>query len=97
MAPSPPRKGPSMAALRLCMDRIAPPRRDRHVQFDLPPIATSIDAVVASTTLVAAVSAGELTPSEASDLGKLLEAHVRVIEAAEFEERLAKLEARSSQ
>jgi hypothetical protein len=86
-----------MAALRLCLDRLAPVRRDRHVPFDLPAIGTPGDAVGASMAIVAAVSAGELTPSEAADLGKLLEAHVRVIEAAEFEDRLAKLEARLSQ
>jgi hypothetical protein len=85
-----------MAALRLCMDRLAPVRRDCHVPFDLPTIGTPADTVGASTAIVAAVSAGELTPSEAADLGKLLEAHVRVIEAAEFEDWLAKLEARSA-
>ena len=86
-----------MTALRICLDRLAPVRRDRHVPFDLPAIATPSDAVGASTAIVAAVSAGELTPSEAADLGKLLEAHVRVIEAAEFEDRLNKLEARLTQ
>jgi hypothetical protein len=86
-----------ITALRICLDRLAPVRRDRHVPFDLPSIGTPADAVGASTAIVAAVSVGELTPSEAADLGKLLEAHVRVIEAAEFEDRLAKLEARLSQ
>ena len=27
-----------MAALRLCMDRLAPPRKDRPVMFELPTI-----------------------------------------------------------
>src|SRR4051812_30238750 len=42
-------------ALRLCLDRIAPARRDRHVPYALPLIATAADAVTASSALVAAV------------------------------------------
>src|SRR3954447_20439553 len=60
-------------ALRLCLDRIAPARKDRHVPFALPAITTAADAVTASSALVAAVADGELTPSEASELGKLVE------------------------
>ena len=39
-----------------------------------------------------AVASGELTPSEAAELGKLIEAHVRAIEVTEIQERLARLE-----
>jgi len=39
------------------------------------------------------VASGELTPSEAAELGKLVEAHVRAIEATEFQQRLEYLEA----
>jgi hypothetical protein len=41
---------------------------------------------------VAAVAEGELTPSEAGELGKLVEAYVKALEATEFDERLGKLE-----
>ena len=40
-----------------------------------------------------AVASGELTPSEAAELGKLIEAHVKAVEATEIEARLRKLEA----
>ena len=79
-------------ALRMCMDRIAPPRKDRHVPFALPTIETAADAVKASAALVAAVAEGELTPSEASDLGKLVETVIRGIELTDVQERLTKLE-----
>ena len=46
----------------------------------------------ASAALLAAVASGELTPSEAAELGKLVEAHVRAIEVTEIQERLARLE-----
>lgn len=80
-------------ALRLCLERIAPARKDRPVTFALPPIDGVADAAQASAALLAAVASGDLTPSEAAELGKLIEAHVRVIEAVELEARLRKLEA----
>lgn len=82
-------------ALRLCLDRLAPARKDRPVLFRLPPIATTADVVKASAALLEAVAAGELTPSEAAELGKLVEAHVRAVEVVEIQERLARLEDRA--
>jgi hypothetical protein len=82
-----------MVALRLCMERTISPRKDRPVLFALPPVETTGDVVKASAALLGAVASGELTPSEAAELGKLVEAHVRAIEATEIQERLARLEA----
>ena len=79
-------------ALRLCLDRIVPPRRDRPVHFELPPMCEAKDAVGASAAIVGAVAMGELTPSEAAELSKIVESYTRVLQAAEFESRLAKLE-----
>ena len=85
-------KAGDLAAIRICMDRIVPARRDRHVIFELPKIETPADAVKACSALLEAVADGALTPSEASELGKLIDACVRSIEASEFEERLSRLE-----
>ena len=71
-----------MQALRLCLDRLVPPRKDRPVSF----------AAKASAALVAAVSIGQITPSEAVELGRLLESYVKTLEATDLEERLKKLE-----
>ena len=79
-------------ALRICMDRIIPSRKDRPIHFELPAIRSASDATKASAALVAAVAEGKLTPSEASELAKLIDTCVRSIEATEFEERLVKLE-----
>ena len=84
-------------ALRLCMDRLLPARRDRHVTFALPSIETAADAAKAAGALLLAVSAGEITPQEAAELGKLIEGYVKALEASEFEERLARLEQRTTQ
>ena len=85
-------KGGDMAALRLCLDRIVPPRKDRHVAFALPAMNEPVDAVKGLASIVAAVASGELTPSEASELTKLVEGYARVLETVDHEERLRALE-----
>lgn len=87
-------KAGDLTALRLCLDRLAPVRKDRPISFDLPPINDAADAVKASAAVLAAVAGGDLTPSEAAELGKLIESYVKALEATEFEKRLRKLEAR---
>jgi Family of unknown function (DUF5681) len=81
-----------MAALRLCLDRILPPRKDSPVAFDLPQMKTLNDAVPAMGALVKAVGRGDLTPTEAAELTKMVQAFAKIIETAELEERVRKLE-----
>lgn len=81
-----------ITALRLCMDRLAPVRRDRPVTFDLPKIETADDLPKATQAVMEAVAAGELTPSEAAELGKLVDAHAKAIEVTDLHRRLAALE-----
>jgi len=50
------------------------------------------DAVNASAAIVGAVAAGDLTPSEAAELSKVVDGYARTLQAAEFEERITKLE-----
>jgi hypothetical protein len=79
-------------ALRLCIDRLAPARKDRPVWFDLPKMNEARDAVNASAAIVAAVAGGDLTPSEAAELSKVIDGYARSLQTVEFEERLSKLE-----
>jgi hypothetical protein len=90
-------KSGDTVALRLCLDRLAPVRKDRPVTFALPKIETTADLPKASAALLEAVASGELTPSEAAELGKLVEAHVRAIEATELQARLERLERLTTQ
>lgn len=85
-------KAGDMQALRLCMDRLAPPRRDSPVAFNLPEMSTVSDAVLAMGALLKAVAEGDLTPTEASELTRIVQAFAKIIETAEFEERIRKLE-----
>jgi hypothetical protein len=81
-----------MAAIRLCMDRLAPARKGEPVAFELPPLDKPADSVAAAAEIVAGVAAGELTPSEAADLAKVVDVYVRAIATTAFDERLTKLE-----
>ena len=79
-------------ALRLCLERIAPPRRDVPVAFDLPPMTTARDAAKAAGAVLGAVAAGDLTPTEGAHVMALVETYRRTLETTELEARLAALE-----
>ena len=79
-------------ALRLCLDRIAPPRKDSPVQFPMPPMKTAHDAAQAAGAVLEAVSMGELTPTEGAAVMALLDSFRRVLEVTELEARVAALE-----
>jgi hypothetical protein len=81
-------------ALRLCLERILPPRKDRPIPFSLPALKTAADAAQATAAIVRAVATGELTPTEATELSRLVETFARTLEVSEFEARLAALEQR---
>ena len=85
-------KAGDLTALRLCLDRILPPRKDRPVAFELPAIASGKDAANALSAVLAAVSRGEITPSDAGEVTKLLDAYVKAFETAELSERIERLE-----
>ena len=70
-----------------------PARKDRLIEFSLPPIEKAADLTRAIGALLAAVAEGELTPSEAAELGKLVDAHVKAIEVTDIQDRLTRLEA----
>lgn len=72
-------KAGNAAALRICFDRVAPPRNGRPVPFALPPLACRADVVDAARRIVTGVADGELTPEEAQDLFRVVEAFDRVL------------------
>ena len=82
-----------VGALRLCLQRLLPARRDLPVEFDLPDIVTIADAERASSAVLAAVAKGELTPGQGESMMRLLAAHRQMVETGDLERRLAALEA----
>ena len=80
-------------ALRLCLERIMPARKDRPVTFALPKLEIAADAVKATAALVEAVARGDITPAEAAELSKLVEGFTRAVEVHDIQVRLERLEA----
>ena len=80
-------------ALRLCLERIVGPYRERAVEFTMPPIGSAADLAGAMAAVAGATAQGAVTPREAMQLGHVFEAYVRAVEATEFERRLRVLEA----
>jgi hypothetical protein len=83
-------------ALRLCLERILPPRKDRPVSFSLPQLGTVTDAPAATAAIVAAVASADITVSEASELAKLVDTYVRAVEASDLDKRLRAIEEKMS-
>lgn len=84
-------------AIRLCMERLVPVRKDRHVSFALPKIETAADIPKATAALLEAVASGEITPAESADIGRAVDAHLKAIETHELTERLNRLDGATEQ
>jgi hypothetical protein len=82
--------------LRALLSTLVPPRRERTVEFELPKIESAVDALKASSAVISACAAGELSPYEASEIMGLISTHVRAIEVVELEVRVAALEKKHS-
>ena len=80
-------------ALRLCLERVCPPRKDTPVSFTLPDISKATDAAGAAAGILHAVAAGELTPLEATSVMGLVDSYRRTLEVGEIELRIEALEA----
>ena len=83
-----------VTALKLCLERLAPVRRDAAVSVDLPEVNGASDLLAASSAVVTALSHGQITPAEADAFMSSLSAHQRFIETFELEARLEKVEKR---
>jgi hypothetical protein len=79
-------------ALRMCLDRIGPPRRERAVPIKLPPVNDAADLAGTMTAIIAAAGEGAISPDEGGRLARLVEIFLRAVETRDFERRLQLLE-----
>src|SRR5256885_7888037 len=79
-------------ALRLCIERLTPACRDAAIQIRLPKTVTAKDVDAAEQTVLGAVAAGRLTPSEGESLMNILENRRKSIETVELLPRIEQLE-----
>jgi hypothetical protein len=67
-------------AMRLCVERLLPPCRERTVKFTLPPIESVSDVSAAMRAVTAALAKGNITPGEAATIAGVVETFARAIE-----------------
>ena len=73
-------------ALRLCIERILPPCRERAVRFELPPIENAADVSAAMNAVTAALARGIITPGEAERIANVVETFARAIDTTKRRE-----------
>ena len=83
-----------LGALRVCLERLVPPRKEALVHLELPEVKEAADLPAATEAIIAAAAHGEITPGEARDLCALVDVHRKALEATDIEARLAALEAK---
>ena len=78
--------------MRLCLERILPPCRERMVKFVLPSIESAADIAAAMKAVTSALAAGLITPGKAARIAAVVDTFVRAIETSDFERRLQLVE-----
>lgn len=87
-------EGGDVAMMRLCIERLIPPRKDRPINFDLPALTSTQDASLAQLKILESVAKGELTPDEGGQITKMIENYADTVRLSELEARIAEMEAR---
>ncbi len=85
--------GGDVTALRLCLERILPARKEAALApIEIPKVEGAADLPQLTSTILDAVAAGRITPGEGQSLAALANAHARTLEVAELEQRITALE-----
>src|SRR5262249_41288650 len=85
-------KSGDAAALRLVLERLIPPVRERRLALQIPKVETPAGITAAIGGVLEAVGAGMITPGEGQALAGLLETQRKAVETLELEARLAAIE-----
>lgn len=80
--------------LRLCVERLAPIRKDAPITLDIPRLSKPVDVADAIAAIKFAVAHGEITPSEGLTMANLMEVQRRVLETVDLAARIEALEAK---
>jgi hypothetical protein len=82
-------------ALRLCLERILPPRKERPIRLALPALMSATDATNALARVAEKVAEGELTPDEGAGVNVVINHYLKAVEITDIERRLKALEDQS--
>lgn len=82
----------NMQAIKLVLDRVLPPKRDRAIDIKLPKLQSTDDAVKAMSLIIDAVGNGHVTPGEGEAISRVVDTFVRAVQAHDIEKRVSLLE-----
>jgi hypothetical protein len=85
--------GGNVRCLEVALDRIAPKRSVRPIDFQLPEIKNLHDVVAAMAAVTSGVNDGSLTAEEASCLARALDGYANAITTLDLVTRVEALEA----
>jgi hypothetical protein len=85
-------KSGNLFALRLCLERVLPIRKERTIELELPPAHNALDLAANLQRILAAAGEGRITPSEAQVLTDVLSMQAHLFETADMERRIQELE-----
>ncbi len=83
-------------ALRLCLERIVPPRKERCIHLELQPIVSPQDLPIQFQDITAAIAEGRITPGEGESISNILSSHAQTLQLVKMDKRVAELEAHFS-
>ena len=82
----------NVAAIRICMNRLSPVGQHNPVAFELPPIHSPQDCLRATSAILTGIASGDIAPSAAMQIARLIDVHLRAISTNDLEARMTKLE-----
>lgn len=83
-----------ISAMRLCMERLLPPRKERPIRVDVGPLENARQIKEAANTVIRAVAEGEITPGEGEALMNMIAGQASVLATVDLERRVEELEQR---
>jgi hypothetical protein len=83
--------------LQLCVDRLAPRRYGRTIDFQLPAINGPQDVVAAMAAIARGLSDGDLTAEEAAQLVQVLDGYGKALALHDIANRVEALESRAKE
>jgi uncharacterized protein DUF5681 len=82
----------NVAAIRMCMNRLSPVGQHNPIAFELPPIDSTQDCLRATSAILTGIASGDIAPSAAMQIARLIDVHLRAISTNDLEARMTKLE-----
>ncbi len=79
-------------ALKLCIERLVPVRKDVPVKITLPAVKKVADAGLLTETILSNISQGNITPVQGELLSRVIDKHIKTLQVTDLEARLVELE-----